>query len=603
MCIITKRLVKFIILIGLIGSLAWTSGEVCACSTILVGKDATSDGSVLMSSSCDGDIMGLIYVMPAQKYPPGTSYPPSCFRKKAGGHKLPMYWNLPRPKTHQEYLANLRKGYDLVGYLPVEETYRSIILAGNVENMTTGGMNEHGLTIAIEFLPMRSGLACKRGVVGPNSNHWTTSLIANGLMRAKTAREAIRLIGAMIEQYGFQYYRAPHAGVALPIADGEEAWLMEIFGPGQQWTPDSGKPGGVWCARRIPDGEVGCSANRSRIGKVDLKNRDMFMASSNIHSLAEELGLWKRGDPFVWHDVYGGPGGTGNSLREWRALSLAAPSLALQATGDAAADRYPFSVKPDKPFTVQRLMAVMRDGYEGTKFDLTEHPAFKRRGKKSPLARPWGPTELFGLLGIKPKRALCTPTSGYVFVAQLRERLPDSFGNCLWFAYGPAYTSCFVPIYAGVTDLPDEWDQAPDYTRIRRDQTPWNFRLVYSLANNVRYQDAVKDIQRVFKPAEAAFFKIQLHVERAAAEIHRQEGAEGVERFLNAYAEHCLKQVGYAYNELVDYLMFRYLVDHWEVAPPELPTIGPPVIPAAPDYARTETSPPKSQQALDEEFK
>jgi dipeptidase len=430
---------------------------------------------------------------------------------------------------------------------------------------------------------MRSGLACKRGVIGPNSNHWTTSLIANGLMRARTARQAIRIIGDLIEQYGFLYYRAPQAGVALPIADEKEAWIMEIFGPGEKWTADSGKPGGVWCAQRIPDGEIGCSANRSRIGKVDLKNHDMFLMSPNIHSLAEELGFWKKDDPFVWHDVYGDPGSTYNSLREWRALSLAAPSLGLQATGDPKVDRYPFSVKPDRPFTVQKILAVMRDGYEGTRFDLTEHPAFNPKGKKSPLARPWGPTELFDLLDIKPNRALCTPTSGYVFVAQLRDWLPDSIGNCLWFAYGPACTSCFVPIYAGVTDLPDAWDQAPDYTRINRSQVQWNFRLVFSLANNLRYQDAMQDIKCVYQPAEEEFFKIQTKVETTAADVLRKEGIEGIERFLNAYAHHCLKQVGYAYNELVDYLMFQYLVEHSEVAPPKLPVISAATIPALSD--------------------
>ncbi|UCF14314.1 MAG: C69 family dipeptidase [Phycisphaerales bacterium] len=587
--LIRSRFARFIVLIGFAVSLAWTAGEAFACSTILVGKKATSDGSVLMSHSCDGDIMGLIYVMPAQKYPPGTG--------------LPMYWNLPRPKTHREYLANLRKGYDHVGYLLVEQTYRSIILAGNVENMTTGGLNEHGLNIAIEFLPMRSGLACKRGVVGPNSNHWTTSLIANGLMRAKTARQTIRLIGGMVERYGFQYYRAPHAGVALPIADDKEAWLMEIFGPGPEWTAGSDKPGGVWCAQRVPDGQVGCSANRSRIGKVDLANSDMFMASANIYSLAEELGFWKKGEPFVWHDVYGGRGGAYSTLREWRALSLIAPWLDLQPPDDPTVDRYPFSVKPDKPLTVQRLMAIMRDGYEGTRFDLTEHRAFNPDGKKSPLARPWGPAELFDLLDIKPQRALCTPTSGYVFVSQLRDWLPDSFGNCLWFAYGPAYASCFVPVYAGVTDLPDSWDLGPDYTRIRRDQTAWNFRLVFSLANNVRYQDAMRDIRQVFGRAEDAFLKIQAKVERTAAEVAAKEDARGVERFLNAYADHCLKQVGYGYHELVDYLMFRYLVDHWEVAPPKLPVIGAPAIPATPAGGWSGSVSEESEHDLDKESK
>jgi dipeptidase len=584
-----SRFARFTVLVAFVTSFAWTVGEVFACSTILVGKKATSDGSVLMSSSCDGDIMGLIYVMPAQKYPQGT--------------RLPMYWNLPRPTTHREYLANVRKGYEHVGYLSVDQTYRSIILAGNVENMTTGGLNEHGLNIAIEFLPMRSGLACKRGVVGPNSNHWTTSLIANALMRAKTARQAIRIIGDMVEHYGFQYYRAPHAGVALPIADDKEAWLMEIFGPGEKWTPDIGKPGGVWCARRIPDGQVGCSANRSRIGRVELQNGDTFMASSNIHSLAEELGIWKKGEPFVWHDVYGGQGGIYNSLREWRALSLVAPSLGLRPPGDPATDQYPFSVKPDKPVSVQKLMAVMRDGYEGTAFDLTEREAFNPNGRKSPLARPWGPTELFDLLGVTAERALCTPTSGYVFVAQLRDWLPDSIGNCLWFAHGPAYTSCFAPIYAEVTELPDSWDLGPDYTKIRRDQTQWNFRLVFSLANNLRYQDAMRDIKQVFKPAEAAFFGIQTSLEETADQVVSKGGARGVERFLNAYADHCLKQVGYGYHELVDYLMFRYLVDHWEVAPPKLPVIGAPAIPVAPAGGWSGAVSGESQRGLDKEFK
>jgi dipeptidase len=262
---------------------------------------------------------------------------------------------------------------------------------------------------------------------------------------------------------------------------------------------------------------------------------------------------------------------------------MVAPSLKLKATGDHFVDRYPFSVKPDQPISVQKLFSIMRDGYEGTRFDLTEHPAFNPQGNKSPLARPWGPTELFDLLDIKPNRALCTPTSGYVLVAQLRDWLPDSFGNCLWFAYGPAYTSCFVPIYTGVTDLPDAWDQPPDYTKINRNQVPWNFRLVFSLANNLQYQDAMQDIRHVYQHAETEFFKIQPHIERTATNVLRKEGSDGIESFLNKYAQHCLKQVGYAYNELVDYLMFQYLVDHSEVAPPKLPVISAPVVPTMQD--------------------
>ena len=111
------------VLLLLAASAAWTAARhVDACSTLLVGKQATVDGSVLMASSCDGDVMGLIYVMPAECHPPGT--------------KLPMYWNVPRPRNYREYRANVSKGYDLVGSLSVTEMSRSIILGGNVESMT-----------------------------------------------------------------------------------------------------------------------------------------------------------------------------------------------------------------------------------------------------------------------------------------------------------------------------------------------------------------------------------------------------------------------------------------------------------------------------------
>jgi dipeptidase len=556
-------------------------GLTAECSTILVGKQASTDGSVLMASSCDGDVMGLIEVFPAQDYAPGT--------------ELPMYWNVPRPRDYDQYQQQLQQGYDLVGRLPVGETFRSILLAGNVESMTTGGMNEHGLSIAIEFLPMRDGLACDQGVVGPNSNHWTTSLIANGLRRAKTAREAIRLIGSMVETYGFLYYRAPHAGVALPIADKHETWLMEIFGPGKDWRRGSSKPGGVWCARRIPDGHVGCSTNRSRIGRIDLADTDHFMASPNVFSLAQELGFWNSEQPLVWYQAYGGEGTRDQSLREWRALSLAAPSLGLKVTGDPAQDRYPFSVKPDKPLSVAQLTHVMRDAYEGTEFDLTEHEAFQVDGRKSPLARPWGPGELFDLLQIRPERAVCTPTSGYVFIAQLRDRLPAPIAGCLWFAYGPASTSCFVPVYAGVTDFPHTWDSPANFTRIDRQQPQWNFRLVHNLTNTLRYQQASKDVRRVIRPAETAFLSRQPTVEQVAVDLLEKYGRAQTEKFLTAYTHQCMTRVGDAYDKLVDYLMLKYLVDQPELATVSLPRIGAPDIseirPESPDGQRQTSVP------------
>ncbi len=388
----SRLLQKFVVILFLASALVFGDKQLRACTTILVGKAATLDGSVLMATSCDGGIMGRVFVMPAKKYP--------------AGHRVQMFYDCPAPANWEERLAQIEKGNTLVGSLSIEQTYRCIFAAGHLADNITGGINEHGVSMGIEYMGMKPELINRKGVVSTCSSHWTSSLIAHGLMRATTAREAIRLMGAMVEKHGFTYYWAPSAGCAIPVVDKNEAWIMEIFGPGSQWTPGNGKPGAVWCAQRVPDGQVTCNANRSRIGRVVTDDLDRFMVSPNIHALAEELGLWEPGRPFVWYDVYGTTGQKANSLREWAALNRLAPSLELKATGDPSKDRYPFSVTPDRKISVPGITSVMRDCYQGTKHDVTEHPAFRSAGEKSPLARPVGSHDLFELLSIHPARCI-----------------------------------------------------------------------------------------------------------------------------------------------------------------------------------------------------
>lgn len=558
---------RFALVFILAVALAWISEYAHACTTILVGKAATADGSVLMATSCDGNIMGRVYVVLAKRYPDDA--------------KVPMFYDFPAPSTWQEYLDQKKHRDTLVGHLAVEQTYRCILAAGHFADSVTGGINEHGVSMGIEYMGMKPELVCRNGVVSTCSSHWTTSLIANGLMRTKTARDAIRLMGAMAEQYGFTYYWAPSAGCAIPIVDKREAWIMEIFGPGRDWTPGCGKPGVAWCAQRVPDGEVTCNANRSRIGEVDLSDTDHFMASPNIHSLAEELGLWQRGTPFVWSEVYGVAGTRANSLREWAALNRLAPSLRLKATGDPKKDRYPFSVKPDTEVGVRALTTVMRDCYEGTEFDVTEHPAFNPRGKKSPLARPFGSRDLFNLVGIRPERCIGTESSGYVYVSQIRDWLPAPISGCMWFTLGPAVTSCFTPVYSGATEITDSWSRPPDFTKIDRTQVQWEFQLIEDLAS-LKYQEAIKDVRGVFEPAEARLLTLQPEFEEAAVRVFNKDGAAGAERFVTEYTNTCLEDVDGMYGELVDHLMFKYLYSYSNAAPPALPKVPTFTIPARP---------------------
>jgi len=518
-----------------------------------------------MATSCDGDIMGLVYVESAREYPKGT--------------EVRMYYDFPAPSTWNEHLDQMKKGSPFVGYLPIEQTYRCVLAAGHLADSVTGGINEHGVSMGIEFMGMRPELVNQRGGVSTCSNHWTTSLIANGLMRCKTARQAIQLMGAMVEKYGFTYYWGPTAGCAIPIVDEKEAWIMEIFGPGKDWIPSGKKPGAVWCAQRVPDGEVTCNANRSRIGEVDPDNADCYLASANIYSLAEELGLWRPGSPFVWHDVYGTPGGRENSLREWAVLNRLAPSMRLEATGDPEKDRFPFSVKPDAKVSVVVLMSLTRDGYQGTKFDVTNHEGFHPGGKKSPLAGPFGSPDLFELVGIKPERCIGSQTSGYLYISQVRDWLPAPVSGCMWFTLGPSFTSCFAPVYSGVTKITESWSRSPDFTRIDRTQVQWKFQLVEDLTE-LKYQEAIHDVRAVFKPAEEQFLALQGKFEDTAVAVFNERGAARAEEFVTEYTNSCLDAVDDTYGELVDYLMFKYLYSYARTAPPTLTGVSPPTVPS-----------------------
>jgi len=223
----------------------------------------------------------------------------------------------------------------------------------------------------------------------------------------------------------------------------------------------------------------------------------------------------------------------------------------------------------------------MRNYYQGTQFDVTEHPAFNPGGQKSSLARPFGSRDLFNLVDIKPERCIGSETSGYVYVSQIRDWLPDPIRGCMWFTLGPSFTSCFAPIYSGVTKLAESWSRSPNFTQIDRTQVQWKFQLVEDLAG-LKYQEAIKDVRGIFEPAEAQFLALQPEFEDAAVRVFRKYGVEHAERFVTEYTNSCLENVDNTYGELVDYLMFKYLYSYSDAAPPKLTEVSTPTVPALP---------------------
>lgn len=251
---------------------------------------------------------------------------------------------------------------------------------------------------------------------------------------------------------------------------------------------------------------------------------------------------------------------------------MVAPSLNL----DPDDLRYPFSVEPDQPVSVQDIIAIHRDTYEGTEFDLTEDPAWLVNGQKSPMANPHGPRDLHRLLGLSSERVIGTSSSVMSYVSQVHAGLPDPIKGCLWFGFGPPSTTCYVPIYSGVTKLPESWEETA-LDGIGWEDAWWAFDLVEQLPY-IRWQRAIEDVKGVRDPAEAAFFEMQPEFEETVAQVYAKRGKNAAVKYVNNYTNHCMTSVSDTYWQMVDYLLFKYYFRASSGAPQELPVIPSPII-------------------------
>lgn len=368
-------------------------------------------------------------------------------------------------------------------------------------------MNEHQLSI---------GECTDKAKVHPEPEpgkriFYSAELSRVALERCKTAREAVKLMGELIEKYG--YYGT---GETLVVADPNEGWVMEMAGYDMNGT------GGVWVAQRVPDDQFFVAANQFRIREVHPDADDM-MFSANIFDIAQQKGWWHPDNgPLDFTSVYG----DGEfqhpyySLRRvWRAQSLAAPSLALPAWVDGAFTRtYPFAIKPDRKLSVQDIFAIHRDNYEGTEFDLT----------KGLAAGPFGnPNRFEGQAeSMADKEGRLTPLVGaferplniyrccYAYVNQSRRWLPDAVGGLTWFGPDRPATAVLMPFYAGALDLPAPIQRA-DLLKFDRGSmwTAFNYVANYAM---LKYSYMIQDIRAVRDRFEAAAFGRQQQVEAQA---------------------------------------------------------------------------------------
>lgn len=517
-----------------------------ACTVTVTGKEASADGSVMVSHSDDG--LGdprLIYV-PAMKHKPG-SLRPVYYAHCALGYK-------PRWGASESFRIVSRDrgpGYDTpgvphsvpIGHIPqVAETYAYY-------DANYAIMNEHQLSI---------GECTDKAKVHPEPEpgkriFYSAELSRVAMERCKTAREAVKLMGELIEKYG--YYGT---GETLVVADPQEGWVMEMCGYDMNGT------GGAWVAQRVPDDEFFVAANQFRIREIR-KDADDMMYSADVFDVAQRKGWWNPEDgPLDWAKVYG----DGEfhhpyySLRRvWRAQSLVSPSLNLPAWVEGAFTKtYPFTIKPDQKLTVENIFSIHRDNYEGTEFDLT----------KGLAAGPFGdPNRFEGQAeGVADKEGRLTTLKGeferplniyrcvYAYVNQSRSDLPDPIGGVTWFGPDRPATSVLMPFYAGATGLPDAI-QTANLLKLDRGSmwTAFNYVANYAM---LKYSYMIQDIHAVRDGFEARAFGDQEEIEEKALEHWSKGEADKARELLTKYSDDFSADVLKEWWELSEHLYIKY---------------------------------------------
>lgn len=498
-------LILFVFILFFIGA---TLKAAIACTSLIVTRNASTDHSVFITYTCDAEFHPYLEVIPAADHEPDNYI--AAARWTAG-------------------IENKAK--------QVAHTYAVL------GSSSAGLMNDQQVAIGETTFGGRPELYNKAGLLD------YPHLMILALQRARTAREAIRVIGELVNEYGF---RSP--GETLSIADKNEAWIMEIIGPGPE-----GK-GAPWVALRVPDGYMSCHANKSRIGEFPKDDPDNCLYSENVISVAIEKGYFDpdAGKAFNFHEAYD-PDNPANrryaSARIWSIFRRAAPSLNLSADyprGVPGAKPFPLWIKPDTKLSTRDVFSLMRDHYENTDYDMT----------KGIDAGPFGnPNRWRGItwkvddIEYSWERPISTQQTAYSMIAQLRDSLPDPVGGILWYGVDDTYTTCYTPLYCCIDAVPKSFDIG-NIKSFSWDSAWWTFNIVANYAS-LKYSYIIKDIQAVQKDIEDHLLALQPAIEATAVELYRTNPGL-MKRYLTDYSVSHDELTLERWRELANHLIVKY---------------------------------------------
>ena len=489
-----------------------------SCTSIMVGKRASTDGSVITSHTCDGRYRTWMTIEPAQKAEKG---------RKHTVRKGTLHTVSPDDTTGVRNVGTVGMSDATYAYL----------------NTAYPCLNEKQLAIG------ESTFSGPDTLVNENGMFLIEELERIVLMRCSTAREAIRLIAQLVAKYGYG-----DGGECITIADRKEVWQMEILGEGPE------KLGAVWAAQRVPDDHVAVSCNIPRIGRLQRNNPDYFMCSDNIEEVAKKYYLWDGEGEFCFWKAFNTSWANGRNFREreYYIFNALAPSQGF--TYDMP--ELPFSVKPDAQVDVTDVMELLRSTYEGTDMDMCKNLKVVVDRKRddgstykdtvvSPVANPWmGSTMQQTLNMLAPgtvnfKRTVSVAWCSYSFVAQLRDWLPDQVGGICWVSVDNPAQSPRIPIFCGTTALPEAFGRCGQ-KKYDEGTWLWQYRRANKLAT-VAWQRTKKQHMAAVMHHEGAAFSGLKNLED---NVKGMKNPAKADKLLNAYTQQVYDNTRAAWTDL-----------------------------------------------------
>lgn len=527
-----KQFLSYILLS--LNVIVWADAN--ACTNYLVSRGASADGSTMVSYAADSHIRyGELYFKPRGIWPAGTMI--TLYDR---GTNKPL------------------------GQIPqAPETYQVI-----------GFMNEYQVAIGETTFGGIEELMDSTAIVDYGS------LMFLALQRAKTAREAIKVMVELVDQYGYA-----SSGESFSIGDPNEVWILEMIAKKTNLKYDKKTKqnvnidkGAVWVAIRIPDGYISAHANQARIQQFPLENLKSSISSKNLNlifnpevetvyshdviSYARNHGYFNGSDSeFSFSDVYNPitfDGARFCDARVWAFFNHASDGMDKYwdyAKGENLKNRMPLYIKPNRKLSPRDLMNFKRDHLEGTELDMSKDAGAGPHG----LPYRWRPLtwKVDGVTYFH-ERVTATQQTGFSFIAQMRNWLPNPIGGIFWFGVDDAASTVYVPIYCGISRVPESYSEGNgDMLTYSPTSAFWVFNRVAHFAY-LRYDLIMKDVKKLQDELESKFEAYTPAIDAAALKLWENNSNLAIE-FLTDYSVNTANSTVQKWSELSNWLLVKYI--------------------------------------------